>query len=63
MKTLAESIQLNEASGIEYTCSMEDPHITVTITCDKFDQKEFEKWLKKQEGKLFWMVQGGNIDY
>lgn len=63
MKTLMESIKLNEASGIEYTCSMKDPHITVTMTCAKSDQKAFEKWLEEQEGSMFWMIQGGNIDY
>lgn len=64
MKTLTESIKnINEATDITYNVSMIKPHITISIDVNRLDQKEFEKWLEEQEGKLFWFAEGGNVEY
>ena len=69
MKTLKDYMSVNEARQIEYRVALndvmdeDDLPASVSILVDKADQKNFEKWLEKEEGNIFAHAGGGNVEY
>lgn len=73
MKTLSKYIQnVNEARQINYRVALIDVldedgedglPISVDILVDKEYQKQFEKWLEKEEGNIFSHAEGGRVEY
>lgn len=59
MKTLQESININEARQLEYHVAFSDTRdeegipYGVTILVDKEHQKDFERFLKEEELNIF----------
>lgn len=67
MKTLTDHFNenlINEARQLSYSVAFVDcPNFSVEILVDKEDQKEFEKFLEKEEGNTFMHADGGNVEY
>ena len=68
MKGLKNFI-IKEGKEITYRVSFldfkdeEDLPITTTILVDSKYQKEFEDFLNKNEGDIFFHAEGGNVEY
>lgn len=68
---LKESLQnrINEARQVRYDVSFIDAvdedglPFTVTVMVDKEYQKEFEKFLEKEQDNIFYHAGGGNVEY
>lgn len=60
---------INEARQIEYRVALvdvfdeDDLPVNVGILVDKENQKEFEKWLEKEQDNIFIHAEGGKVEY
>lgn len=69
MKTLQESININEAREIEYRVAFLGFHdgdglpATVKIFVPREMAREFDNFLEKEEGNIFQHAEGGSIEY
>ena len=60
---------INEARQIEYRVALidvfdeDDLPVNVGILVDKENQKEFEKWLEKEQDNIFIHACGGRVEY